>query len=255
MLKILHTADWHVRDNNIEEIGECLSFLVYTTDNEKVDLVLIAGDIFDSRDIKLDSKSAKMVIRTISELADICPVAIVLGTASHDGTAAEVLRYARGKHFVHVSSVPEQIYLKQGELYPARGIESIKPAAVLTMIPQPSKQYFNQGSIQESNESISQAMNGLFAGFGAAAAECSCPHLLIYHGSISGARLSNSQTLTGMDIEVSTDQLGLSNADLFLCGHIHLPQELRGNVFYSGSIYPNNFGENHDHGFYIHEIE
>ena len=252
-MRVLHCGDIHCRDKNIDEIDECLKFLCKKA--QEVDLVVIAGDIFDSRDIKLDSKSAKLVIKTVSELADICPVAIVLGTASHDGTAAEVLRYARGKHFVHVSSVPEQIYLKQGELYPARGIESIKPTAVLTLIPQATKQFFNQGDIQASNEGISQALNGLFMGFGAQASECTCPHLLVYHGLISGAKLSNSQTLTGMDIEVSTDQLNLANPTITLCGHIHLPQELPNNVFYSGSIYPNNYGEIHDHGFYIHEIE
>ena len=54
---------------------------------------------------------------------------------------------------------------------------------------------------------------------------------------------------------MSTDQLKLSNADLFLCGHIHLPQKLSRNVFYSGSIYANNWGENHEHGFYIHTLD
>lgn len=254
-MRILHTADWHVRDKNIEEIEGCLRFLCKKA--QGADLVVIAGDIFDSRDIKLDSKSAKLVIKTVSELADICPVAIVTGTPSHDGSAPEILRYARGKFDVHVSSYPEQVRLIDGYLYDREagdGSEIVE--ALVTLIPQPTKQFFGSSEdIQTSNEQISQALSGLFAGFGAAASEYKCPHLLVYHGSISGAKLSNAQILTGMDIEVSTDQLKLSNADLFLCGHIHLPQELPGNVFYSGSIYPNNFGENHEHGFYIHEFD
>jgi DNA repair exonuclease SbcCD nuclease subunit len=78
-MKILHSADWHVRDKDIEEITKCLGFLVETARTEGTDLITIAGDCFDSRDIKLDSQSAKLVIKIISELADICPVAVVLG--------------------------------------------------------------------------------------------------------------------------------------------------------------------------------
>ena len=253
-MRILHTADWHCRDKNIDEITECLRFLCGKA--QEVDLVVISGDIFDSRDIKLDSKSAKLVIKTISELADLCPVAIVLGTASHDGTAAEVLRYARGKYDVHVATYPQQVRLIDGYLYDREagdGSEIVK--ALVTMIPQPTKQFFGSSEdIQTSNEQISQALSGLFAGFGAAASDYKCPHLLVYHGSIRGAKLSNDQVLTGVDIDVSADQLSLANADINLCGHIHISQQLGERTFYSGSLYPLNFGEIHDHGFYVHEI-
>jgi DNA repair exonuclease SbcCD nuclease subunit len=252
-MRTLHTADWHVIDKNIEEIEQCLRFLCGKA--QEVDLVVIAGDIFDSRDIKLDSKSAKLVIKTVSELADICPVAIVLGTASHDGTAAEVLRYARGKNGIHVSSAPEQILLRQGDFY-GHMIGSLKPDAVISLIPQPTKQYFNQGNIQESNESISQAMNGLFAGFGAKAAEFPrVPHLLIGHWNVSGSKLSTGQVLTGQEIDISIDQMNFTNASAHLLGHIHMPQQLGDRTFYSGSLYPLSWGENHEHGFYIHEFD
>ena len=98
-------------------------------------------------------------------------------------------------------------------------------------------------------------MSGLFAGLGAAAAEYpGVPHVLVYHGCVSGGKAANGQVMTGRDIEVSRDQLAMSGADLILCGHLHLPQELPGSIFYSGSIYANNIGEDHRHGFYIHEI-
>jgi DNA repair exonuclease SbcCD nuclease subunit len=252
-MRTLHTADWHVIDKNIEEIEQCLRFLCGKA--QEVDLVVIAGDIFDSRDIKLDSKSAKLVIKTVSELADICPVAIVLGTASHDGTAAEVLRYARGKNGIHVSSAPEQILLRQGDFY-GHMIGSLKPDAVISLIPQPTKQYFNQGNIQESNESISQAMNGLFAGFGAKAAYFPrVPHLLVGHWNVSGSKLSTGQVLTGQEIDISVDQMNFTNASAHLLGHIHMPQQLGDRTFYSGSLYPLTWGEMEEKGFWVHEFD
>ncbi|MDD5353497.1 MAG: hypothetical protein PHS93_10075 [Candidatus Omnitrophica bacterium] len=255
-MKILHSGDWHGRDKDYEEFEKCLCFLVQAAKNECVNLAVLPGDIFDSRDIKLDSLSAKLVIKKVSELADICPVAIAIGTPSHDGLAAEVLIYAKGEYPVSVAIKPEQLILFKGNFYGSMDGCAAKPDAVISLVPQPTKQFFQtESDIASSNAEIGQAMSALFAGFGARAAEYNCPHILGYHGSISGAKLSTGQILTGMDIEVSIDQLYLSNADLILCDHIHLPQELAGNVFYSGSLYANNWGENHKHGFYIHEIE
>lgn len=241
-MKCLHLGDIHARDKDIDEVKKCLGFVLEAAKDEKVDCIINGGDTFDSKDIKLDSLSARLIVKTISEMADICPLFIVKGTESHDGMTPEILAYAKGKHKIHVATMPMQI-------------KSLDPDIVVSLLPQPTKQFFQTGSdIATSNEEIGKAMSGLLAGFGAQAADYKCPHILVYHGSISGARLSNSQVLTGMDIEVSVDQLKLSNADLILCDHIHLPQELSDNIFYSGSLYANNWGENHKHGFYIHEI-
>lgn len=254
-MKVLATADWHIRDKSIEESEKCLNFLCGKA--QEVDLVIIAGDIFDSRDIKLDSKSAKLVIKTISELADLCPVAIVTGTTSHDGSAPEILRYARGKYDVHVSSMPEQIYMIGEYLYDRPGIGNTKADAVLTLIPTPTKQFFgSDADIQTSNEQISQAMNGLFAGFGAKAADYPrVPHLLVGHWQVSGCKLSTGQVLTGQDISISVDQMSFTNASAHLLGHIHMPQQLGDRTFYSGSLYPLSWGENHEHGFFVHEFD
>lgn len=255
-MKMLHAADFHLRDKDIEEEEKSLRFLIETARTEAVDLVVIAGDTFDSQDVKLDSKAAKLAVRSVSELADIAPVAIIIGTNSHDGKAPEILQFAKGIFPVHVSAIPEQVFfIKDGWAFRESGT-GYQPQAVISLIPQPTKQYFQTASgIADSDSEIGNAMSGLFMGFGAQAAEFDCPHILVYHGSISGALLSNNQTLTGKDIEISRDQLALSGAHLVLCGHLHLPQELPGNIFYSGSIYANNWGENHKHGFYIHELD
>jgi len=242
-MKILHFADAHLRDKDIEEAEKCLNFLIETARSEKVDLIINAGDTFDSQEIKLDSKSARLAIRVVSELTDIAPVAIIIGTPSHDGKSPEILQFAKGIFPVHVSCVPEQV------MFP--GID-----AVITLIPQPTKQFFQtESGIAESDQEIGNAMSGLFAGFGAKAADYEYPHILIYHGSISGSKLPNGQVITGLDITITTEQIELSKPDVVLCGHIHLPQELPGRVFYPGSLFANNWGENHEHGFYIHTLE
>jgi DNA repair exonuclease SbcCD nuclease subunit len=231
-IKLLQTSDFHARDKDIDEVKACLDFIYKTAKEESVDLAVICGDIFDSQDIKLDSLSAKVVIKFVSDLADICPIAIITGTSSHDGKAPEILSYVRGRYPVHVASKPEQIEMA---------------GAVLSLVPQVTKQFF-QGSDQE----VSAAMSAIFAGIGATA-EGKGPHILVYHGGITGAALSTGQTLTGEDIEVSVDQMMLANPDLICLGHIHKMQVIGERGCYSGSIYRNNWGELEPKGFLIHE--
>jgi hypothetical protein len=73
---------------------------------------------------------------------------------------------------------------------------------------------------------------------------------------VGGAFISETQQLIGRDIEISTDQLAMAEADVVCLGHIHKAQVMGRdkNIFYSGSIYRANFGEMDDKGFYIHDI-
>jgi len=239
---LLHLADLHVRDKDIEEACRCLDYVIGTAKERAIDLIVVAGDLFDSRDIKLDSKSAKLVIEKVSTLADIAPVAIITGTPTHDGKAPEILRFAKGRHWIHVATEPEQIR---------------KPDFVLTLVPTPTKQFVNNGSIVDSNESLSGAMNTVFADFGAQAAgyDGTVPHILVGHWDVSGARLPAGQIPAGQDIVISVDQMMLADPDLVCLGHIHQKQMLGGRAFFSGSLYPLNWGELTDHGFYIHTLD
>lgn len=245
MLKVLHTADIHPREKDFDELKKCLSFVVMVAQSEKVDLSIIAGDTFSLEATnKIDSPVVKLIIETISNLADIGPVFIIEGTTSHDGAAPEILQFIKGKYPVHVTTMPEQLYIKQLDV-------------VLTLIPTPTKQFFPTTSgILESNAEIAQAMNGLFAGFGAQASEFSTsPHILVGHWNVSGSILPTGQVMTGKDIDIGFDQMMLAAPDLIALGHIHKPQQIGDRAFYSGSLIPLNWGENCEHGFYIHTLD
>ena len=262
-MKILHLADIHAREKDIEEIEKCLDCVVKAAIKENVDLAIIAGDCFDSRDIKLDSLSAKLIIKTISELAEICPVAVVIGTPSHDGTAAEIAANWKDGHGVTVASRPIQVKYINGRLFPIDEEMVTNSHAIISLIPTPTKQFFQtESGISESNAEISMAMNGIFAGFGAKAATYDhqlggayCPHILVGHWQVAGSIVSTGQTLTGHDIDIGFDQMMLANPDLICLGHIHMPQKLGDRAFYPGSLYPLTWGELETKGFYIHTLE
>ena len=258
-MKILHTGDWHVRDRDISEIEKCLDFLVETARAEIPDIIIHSGDVFDAAGIRADSLSAKLVFKIFKELADIASVVVVIGTPSHDSDTASILQYIKARFPVHVSTRPEQIYLCEGDLN-IDPSELIAPnqapiETAISLVPAPTKQFFQtDNDIKGADSEIAQAMSGIFAGFAAQAEAYDCCHILVGHWQVGGAMVSETQIITGIDIEISKDQMALGNFDLVCLGHLHLAQEIKPNIFYSGSIYANNFGELEDKGFYIHTI-
>ncbi len=258
-MKIIHSADWHYNDRDHDEIENCVDFMIANALVEKPDLFVISGDITDSQNLKLDSRSAKTICRQFSEMADIAPVVNIIGTPSHDGKSAEILRYVKGIFPIHISEKPEQIYLvKGGRLTDCSGLKYVDDDSiqtVITQIPTPTKQYFQADSeIEVGDKAISDAMTALFGAFGATAQQYKCPHILNGHFQVGGAFISETQQLVGRDIEISGDQLAMAEATICCLGHVHLSQKVGSNIFYSGSIYRKTFGETEDKGFYIHEV-
>jgi DNA repair protein SbcD/Mre11 len=260
-LKVLHFADLHARDNDIKEIETCMDALVQTATDEEPDLIVMAGDTFDSRMVRLDSQAAKLVFDYYSMLADIAPMVVITGTPSHDGLAPQVLAHVQAEHPIHVADYPEQITFIHGLFVPMGNLHAGKPDAIITCIPTPTKQYWEKfggenRSAKETDAEVAQAMSAMLAGFGAAASLWhGCPHILVAHCSVGGAFLSETQQLIGQDIELSREQIGYAEADVACLGHIHLHQQIGENIFYSGSIFRKDFGELEEKGYYIHELE
>lgn len=258
-MKIAHIADIHGRPKDYDEIKKCLGFIAEKIEEEKPDILIHAGDAFDSRDIRLDSDAARLVINFFSRIADVAPVAAVLGTPSHDGRAPEILSMVRGKYPIHVSTMPEQIYLLDGR-FATKGPPELpyEPELIISCVPQPTKEFFartTQSSISESDQEIGGLLGAIFAGFGGMAAQWRKPHILVGHFTVKGSVTSTGQALIGREIEVSREHLELARADLVCLGHIHKVQEVFPNVFYSGSIYRENWGEQEEKGFWLHGWE
>jgi exonuclease SbcD len=100
-MKLLHTADWHVgrtirgrsRD---DEHRQVLAEIADIADEEKVDLILVAGDIFDTA--APAATAEEIVYQALLNLAEVAPVVIVGG--NHDNPArlravAPLLRLGR----------------------------------------------------------------------------------------------------------------------------------------------------------------
>lgn len=249
-MKIIHTADWHI-DANLIEAGRCLQFLCNQASEIQPDLIVVAGDMFNSADIRLDSEAARLAMSTIVTLKSYSKhgVLILIGTPSHDGLAAKIFD---GIDKVMVADKPNSIiFHTPGEDW---------DRFVVSVLPQPTKQYLESrlsGDIEDVNRAMSEALTSICAGFGIASQENPPgPHICVGHFSVRGAHISPTQQMMGYDIELSSNQLDLANAEVWCLGHIHHAQEVAPGAYYSGSLFRVDFGERDSRpGFFIHGIE
>lgn len=255
-MKILHTADFHVRDKDIDECRKVLSHLCTYALEEDPDLIVIAGDMTDRNDIKFDSQTARLVMETVSYLSMAAPVLVLTGTRFHDGNIPDLMQEIRSHCPVYVSNRPEQILVGSDfqRLEDMGGC--IDGKLLISTMPAPTKQFFDSmEGIEATDQAIGEAMSAIFAQFGETAARINLPHVLVGHWQVGGAYISETQQLIGRDIEVSVDRILSARPSLACLGHIHKAQRIgRHPIFYSGSTYRKDFGELNAKGFYIHEL-
>ena len=89
MLKILHTADWHLgkRLQEYARIGEqklVLEEICQIADQEEVDLVLLAGDIFDT--FNPSHEAVELLYKTLRRLSKNGTRPVVAISGNHDSS-------------------------------------------------------------------------------------------------------------------------------------------------------------------------
>src|SRR5579872_1513255 len=86
-MKILHTADWHLGKrlenfSRFEEQVEVLDEICQIADNESADVVIIAGDLFDT--FNPTSEAVDLFYKTLKRLANDGKRAVVAIAGNHD---------------------------------------------------------------------------------------------------------------------------------------------------------------------------
>lgn len=88
-MKILHTADWHLGKrlqefSRLEEQKLVLEEIIQIADQEEVDLVLLAGDIFDT--FNPNHEAVELLYKTLKKLSKDGQRPVVAISGNHDST-------------------------------------------------------------------------------------------------------------------------------------------------------------------------
>lgn len=86
-MKILHTSDWHLGRSiygrkRYDEFEAFLDWLAQTIENEKIDVLLIAGDVFDST--TPSNRAQQLYYRFLCKISKSCCRHVVITAGNHD---------------------------------------------------------------------------------------------------------------------------------------------------------------------------
>nr|WP_217274478.1 exonuclease SbcCD subunit D [Rathayibacter sp. VKM Ac-2835] len=235
----MHTSDWHIGrtfhgHSSVAALGVVLDALVETVRTEAVDVVLVAGDVFDSAVPAAEHYT--LLTRTL-EAIRAAGAEVVLTSGNHDSPArlgfqAGLLRGSG----VHVLTDPEA-YAEPVVLRDAHGevgvygIPFLEPALYRHRHP--------EESLRRHEDVLAFAMRRIRAHAEAAGRRW----VVLAHCFAVGAPAATVErdiTAGGLDY-VSVDHFAA--ADYAALGHIHGRAELLPNVRYSGAPLHYSFGE------------
>lgn len=255
---IVHTGDLHISNRGnvagryvvkdginlilTDKIGALKKICEFVEEND-VDAVVIAGDVFDSS--LPDSISIKVVVEFTERLCEHSPVVIVRG--NHDSKSLQesslsVFGSISRRFGIYVSERPEIIPLVSGRMIQVFTLPYPRKPAIL------SNPEFKNLSPEELSRVIGFKMEEILAGF-TAQLDRDALNLLVGHFSISGGMASREQIVPPFDISVRKEFL--EKFDLVCLGHLHIPQP-----YYCGTIARSGFGEEDMKvGFKVYEVD
>ena len=262
-MKIIHFADAHLgpkpgpvaegRNVRAGDTLRCFDELIARAAEAHPDLIVFAGDLFDAAKTwsARGLTEAQDAIERIERLAALAPVAVLRGTPNHDSAEAFALL--------------ESWFRERGDVFilAEPGVSVIStPAGKVSLCALPG---FDRGlwraahpgvDREEESHAFTAALEDMILGM---RAQCNpaWPSVLAAHYTVEGANTESGQTMLYSQFEpvVSLRTLTAAGYSLGCFGHIHRPQRLGANAFYSGSINRLNFNdESQPRGFFIHTL-
>ena len=250
-MNILHTSDWHIgkrlmdRERLPEQIA-ALDEIVRICDERDVDLVLVAGDVFDTYMPSADAE--EVFFRAVKRIAGE-KRAVVIVSGNHD----DGVRLAASAPL----AAEEGIYLFGGgyDVVPVGGERAVKAVAsgegyvvianargeqvYINALPYPNEARLKE---EKTDESYADKLRRWIAR-GEAGFSGNKPHILLSHLFVAGGKVSESERDIDLGGARAVPVSLFSAFDYVALGHLHKPQKLGENVRYSGSLLQYSFDE------------
>ena len=250
-MNILHTSDWHIgkrlmdRERLPEQIA-ALDEIVRICDERDVDLVLVAGDVFDTYMPSADAE--EVFFRAVKRIAGE-KRAVVIVSGNHD----DGVRLAASAPL----AAEEGIYLFGGgyDVVPVGGERAVKAVAsgegyvvianargeqvYINALPYPNEARLKE---EKTDESYADKLRRWIAR-GEAGFSGNMPHILLSHLFVAGGKVSESERDIDLGGARAVPVSLFSAFDYVALGHLHRRQKLGENIYYSGAIMRFTFDE------------
>jgi len=256
-VRLLHTSDWHIGVNHYrldrtQDHAYVFGQLKDIAIDEKVDVILNTGDLFDAPYPSVETLRFAWTI--LEELASVAPVVVLCG--NHDGAKlfelmGTILKNRLPIHFVDPNTLRQrreksvlQFPTSAGEIIKIGAIPFIKSATYI-------KDYF-ETDVERATVEYADEVGALEHVVGEWLNSGYDPgrdvRVFAAHLLVDGAEVSGSEYKLYVERDFVTRPQRIPVADYVAFGHIHKPQKIAGldHGRYAGSPIPIDFGEKED---------
>ena len=238
-MRILHTSDWHIGrtfhgSSTMDALADVLAALVAQVRAQDVDVVVLAGDVFDSATPA--GPAYTLLGDTLVALHD-AGAAVIVTSGNHDSAARLGFQARLLRDGIHVMTDPVAIGLPvtisdaDGPVH-FYGIPYLEPAIV--------RQHWPEAVLRTQAQTMAHAMElvrgGMAANSGRSVAIAHC----FAAGVDATAGLEREVRQGGLDVVPLSV---FDGPDYVALGHIHGRQRLSDRVRYAGAPLHYSFGE------------
>ena len=247
-VRILHTSDWHLgrrfeREPLEEDQRAALGWLAGLVESEGVDLVVVAGDIYDRA---LPAEEAVTLLDDALDALRGAGATVVLIPGNHDsarrlGFGARRQALGGVRVFADVSRPPEPwVFEAGGERVAIVAVPFLDPLVAPPPAPGP-----DGAPRPRTHQNV--LADALSAGRSSLAALDPMPALAVAHAFVAGSATSDSEKVLAIGGTDAVDAAVFAGFDYVALGHLHRPQSVggTGRIVYSGSLLPYSFSEDH----------
>ncbi|MGE3959645.1 MAG: exonuclease SbcCD subunit D [Vicinamibacterales bacterium] len=249
-MRIVHTSDWHAGRiwkgrSRLDELRTVLDGLASFIERERIDLVLMSGDLFDSSSPSADAERAVTEFFKRLGRAQV-PSVVVAG--NHDNPARlEAWGLLAEFVGVQVRGLPRprsaggliEVATRSGE---SARVAAVPFAPVGRIVEALTLAHDETAARQQYAETLQRMFAHLAEGFHASAV-----NLLVSHTHVSGASPSRSERVVTLGEDWAATPQSLPPAAQYVAlGHIHRPQRVMAagpHAEYAGSPLQLDFGE------------
>ena len=263
-MRILHTSDWHVGKRlidrtRLQEQAEVLDEIIGICETEQIELVLVAGDVFDT--YTPGAEAEELFFSKIKKIAGEHRAVLIISGNHDDGvrlSAISPLSEEQGVFVIGNARTP--IRVSGSCVRATRPVRSGKGYAVFEnangeqvfvgTLPYPNEARFKeeksdlpyvermQGWIEES---VSQNVEKL-------------PSVFMAHIFVAGGAVSEGERDIDLGGARAIPNSSLPKSDYIALGHLHKKQRMGENCYYSGSPLQYSFDETPDKSVKVFEL-
>lgn len=264
-MKILHTSDWHIGKRlmgreRLDEQAAVLDEIIRICDEEAVELVLLAGDVFDT--YTPGAEAEDLFFAKIKQVAGATRAVLIISGNHDDGvrlSAVAPLAEEQGIYIVGNARKPLRILQEQGQR--TRPISSGKGYAVfvnargekafISTLPYPNEARFKE---EKSDLPYVEQMKKWMEE-GEIGNEEKLPSIFMAHLFVAGGAVSEGEREIDLGGARAIPVDVLPSSDYVALGHLHKKQHMgKAHCYYSGSPLQYSFDESADKGVKVFDL-